>query len=201
MEYVIIIPVAFGAALLTFFSGFGLGTILMPVFALFFPVEIAIAVTAIVHLANNLFKGSLVWKHIHKKVVAWFAIPAAGAAFAGAYLLNRLSGQADLITYPSLYEGFGNALLEAFYYRKPVLVNRYAIFIADIEPKGFEVITMNGFLTRHVLDQVRRVISDDEYRTQMVDQNLELGKKFFSYSVLRRKLRSLITSFTGLDDL
>jgi len=115
--------------------------------------------------------------------------------------LAEIYAQADLITYPSLYEGFGNALLEAFYYRKPVLVNRYAIFIADIEPKGFQVITMNGFLTRHVLDQVRRVITDDEYRTQMVNQNFELGKKFFSYSVLRRKLRSLITNFTGHDDL
>lgn len=115
--------------------------------------------------------------------------------------LAEVYAQADLITYPSLYEGFGNALLEAFYYRKPVLVNRYSIFISDIEPKGFEVITMNGFLTRHVLDQVRRVIADDEYRTQMVNRNYELGKKFFSYSVLRRKLRSLITNFTGHDDL
>ncbi len=108
---------------------------------------------------------------------------------------------ADLITYPSLYEGFGNALLEAFYYRKPVLVNRYAIFISDIEPKGFEVITMNGFLTRNVIEQVRRVIADEEYRRQMVDHNFELSKAFFSYSVLRRKLRSLVTAFTGLDDL
>jgi glycosyltransferase involved in cell wall biosynthesis len=115
--------------------------------------------------------------------------------------LAEVYAQADLITYPSLYEGFGNALLEAFYYRKPVLVNRYAIFIADIEPKGFEVITMDGFLTRHVLDQVRRVISDHEYRQEMVERNYELGKKFFSYSVLRRKLRSLITTFTGHDDL
>ncbi|MFH1267109.1 MAG: glycosyltransferase family 4 protein [Planctomycetota bacterium] len=115
--------------------------------------------------------------------------------------LAEVYAEADLITYPSLYEGFGNALLEAFYYRKPVLVNRYSIFIADIEPKGFRVITMDGFLTRHVLDQVRRVISDDEFRTEMVDHNFELGKKFFSYTVLRRKLRSLITNFTGHDDL
>jgi len=115
--------------------------------------------------------------------------------------LEEVYAQADLITYPSLYEGFGNALLEAFYYRKPVLVNRYAIFIADIEPKGFEAISMNGFLTRNVLEKVRRVISDEEYRNKMADHNYELGKMFFSYSVLRRRLRSLITAFTGLDDL
>ncbi len=106
---------------------------------------------------------------------------------------------ADLITYPSLYEGFGNALIEAFYYRKPVLVNRYSIFITDIEPKGFRVIAMNGFITRKVVEQVRRVINDPKYREEMVNHNYELGKKFFSYSVLRRKLRSLITNFTGMD--
>ncbi len=119
----------------------------------------------------------------------------------GEATLAETYAQADLITYPSLYEGFGNALLEAFYYRKPVLVNRYSIFIADIEPRGFEVIAMNGFLTRNVLEHVRKVISDDKYRQKMVDHNYELGKRFFSYSVLRRKLRSLITAFTGLDDL
>ena len=108
---------------------------------------------------------------------------------------------ADLITYPSLYEGFGNALIEAFYYRKPVLVNRYSIFITDIEPKGFKVITMDGYLTRRVIEQVRQLISDEQYRREMVDHNYELGKRFFSYAVLRRKLRSLITQFTGLDDL
>jgi glycosyltransferase involved in cell wall biosynthesis len=115
--------------------------------------------------------------------------------------LEEVYAQADLITYPSLYEGFGNALLEAFYFRKPVLVNRYATFVSDIEPKGFKVISMNGFLTRNVLEQVRRVIADEEYRQEMVDHNFELGTKFFSYAVLRRRLRSLITTFTGLDDL
>lgn len=85
--------------MLTFFSGFGLGTILMPVFALFFPVEIAIALTAIVHLVNNLFKAALVWRSVDLKVVLWFAIPAAFAAFAGAYLLNVLSTQSPLLTY------------------------------------------------------------------------------------------------------
>ena len=117
------------------------------------------------------------------------------------YTLEDAYTQADFITYPSGYEGFGNALLEAFYYKKPVLVNRYSIFISDIEPKGYKVITMNGYLTRSVVDHVRKVVTDDAYRTEMVEHNYELSKAFFSYSVLRRKLRSLITSITGLDDL
>jgi len=117
------------------------------------------------------------------------------------YTLADFYSEADFITYPSLHEGFGNALLEAFYFRKPVLVNRYSIFITDIEPKGFQVITMNGYLTREVVSQVLRVVNDQDYREAMVDHNYELGKKFFSYSVLRRKLRVLVTHFTGLDDL
>ena len=101
----------------------------------------------------------------------------------------------------SLYEGFGNALIEAFYFRKPVLVNRYSIYIADIEPHGFDVIAMNGLITKDVVAKVDRVIEDRKYRQEMVDKNFELSKRFFSYTVLRRKLRSLVTHFTGAEDL
>ncbi|TWT46807.1 glycosyltransferase family 4 protein [Botrimarina hoheduenensis] len=117
------------------------------------------------------------------------------------YLLADAYLHADFITYPSLYEGFGNALIEAFYYRQPVLVNRYSIFVSDIEPKGFDVITMNGYLTKSVVNKVRRVIEDPEHRRAMVDRNFDLGKRFFSYAVLRRKLRALVTNVTGMDDL
>jgi len=117
------------------------------------------------------------------------------------YTLEDAYAHADFITYPSLYEGFGNALIEAFYYRKPILVNRYSIFVTDIEPMGFQVITMNGYLTREVVSRVEQVIQDADYRQEMVDHNYDLGKRFFSYSVLRRKLRALITNHTGLDDL
>ncbi|MGI9455616.1 MAG: glycosyltransferase [Aeoliella sp.] len=117
------------------------------------------------------------------------------------YLLADAYLHADFITYPSLYEGFGNALIEAFYYRKPALVNRYSIFVSDIEPRGFDVITMNGYLTREVIGKVQRVIDDPQYRENMVDQNYELSKLFYSYAVLRRKLRILITNHTGMDDL
>ncbi|MEM1062862.1 MAG: glycosyltransferase family 4 protein, partial [Planctomycetota bacterium] len=98
---------------------------------------------------------------------------------------------ADFVTYPSIYEGFGNALLEAFLFKKPVLVNRYSIFRVDIEPVGFEVITMDGYLTKSVADKVRRVIDDESYRQKMVDKNFELATRFYSYSVLKRKLRAI----------
>jgi len=117
------------------------------------------------------------------------------------YTLADAYSQADFITYPSIYEGFGNALLEAFYFRKPVLVNRYSIFVADIEPKGAKVIAMDGYLTRDVVAKVQRIITDHEYRDEMVDFNFEIGKAFFSYSVLRRKLRALVTNITGQENL
>ncbi len=100
MEFVIVAIVAFCAAMLTFFSGFGLGTILMPVFALFFPVEIAIALTAVVHLTNNLFKTTLIWRAINLKVVLMFAVPAAVAAFFGASTLRWFSqNEVIILTY------------------------------------------------------------------------------------------------------
>lgn len=110
-----------------------------------------------------------------------------------------LYGAADLVTYPSLYEGFGNALLEAFYYRVPVLINRYSIFIQDIEPKGFRTITMDGFVTAEVVDGVKSVLSDPELRREMVEQNFNLASRFYSHSLLRRRLQTLVINVLGMD--
>ena len=80
MEYLTVCLAVLLASGLTLFSGFGLGTILTPVFALFFPVTTAVAMTAIVHLANNLFKIGLVGRDADWRVVARFGLPAALAA-------------------------------------------------------------------------------------------------------------------------
>jgi hypothetical protein len=103
----------------------------------------------------------------------------------------------DLITYPSLYEGFGNAFLEAIYYRKPLLVNRYSVYITDIEPKGFDVVAIDGYLTRQAVAQVREVLTDLDRRREMVEKNFELGKKYFSFAGLKRNLSGLLSSFFG----
>jgi uncharacterized membrane protein YfcA len=99
MDIIIISVVALFVAGLTFFSGFGLGTLLMPAFALFFPVEIAVAATAIVHLANNIYKGFLMGKHADLKVVLYFTIPAAIFASLGAYLLSYFSDLSEIASY------------------------------------------------------------------------------------------------------
>ncbi|MBD78575.1 MAG: hypothetical protein CL840_06625 [Crocinitomicaceae bacterium] len=91
MEYIVVALVAFLASLLTFFSGFGLGTLLTPVFVLFFPIEIAIAGTGLVHFSNNMFKIILVGKNVSKDVVIRFGIPGMVGAAIGAYLLIHLT--------------------------------------------------------------------------------------------------------------
>ncbi len=99
MSFFIVALTALLASLLTFFSGFGLGTILLPVFALFFSLPVAIALTAIVHLLNNLFKLVLVGKHIDRKLFIRFGIPSMIAAFAGAFVLKYLARPVVLHTY------------------------------------------------------------------------------------------------------
>jgi glycosyltransferase involved in cell wall biosynthesis len=102
---------------------------------------------------------------------------------------------ADLVTYPSGYEGFGNAFMEAIYYKKPIVVNRYSIYIADIEPIGFDVIVLDGFISSRVIKQIDRILNDKNRLQDMVEHNYQIGKKYFSYEVLEEKLMHLIRTF------
>lgn len=99
MEIIIISIAAFFTAVLTFFSGFGLGTILTPVFMVFFPVDLAIALTGVVHFFNNIFKLFLVSKKVDKKVTLHFGIPAVIAAFFGSWLLLNIADLNPIFTY------------------------------------------------------------------------------------------------------
>lgn len=99
MEYLIISLIVLLAALMTFFSGFGLGTIMLPVFSIFFPLPVAVGATAIVHLANNLFKITLIFKNIDYKTFFAFGIPAFICSMLGAYLLGELSGSMPIGDY------------------------------------------------------------------------------------------------------
>ena len=101
------------------------------------------------------------------------------------YTLADVYPHADLITYPSTFEGFGNAFLEAIYFRKPVVVNSYSIFTIDIEPKGFKVIELNGYVTDKAIQETREMLNNPELRRRTVEHNYELGQRYYSYSVLR----------------
>jgi hypothetical protein len=99
MHYLIVCVAALLASALTLYSGFGLGTLLLPTFALFFPLPTAVAMTAVVHLLNNLFKLALVGRFADRRTAVVFGAPAIAASFLGAMLLVRLAGMTPLASY------------------------------------------------------------------------------------------------------
>ena len=108
------------------------------------------------------------------------------------YTLQDIYHHADFVTYPSTREGFGNAFLEAVYFRKPILVNHYSIYTFDIKPKGFSAVEIDGYVTDTAVEQTRALIEDPRLREEMVENNYALGKKFYSYEVLHDKLMNLM---------
>lgn len=111
------------------------------------------------------------------------------------YTLEDIYPYADLITYPSTFEGFGNAFLEAVYFRKPVVVNAYSIYTKDIKPKGFSVIEIDGFVTPEAVEKTKYILDHPKVCREMVELNYALGLKFFSYAVLDRLLRSFMAEW------
>ena len=113
------------------------------------------------------------------------------------YTLFDIYPHADLVTYPSYYEGFGNAFLEAVYFGKPVVVNMYAVYARDIDPLGFKTIEMSMLVTNEVVDKTREILHNQSLREEWAAANFDLGMKFFSYSVARRKLAGRIAVLFG----
>ena len=105
------------------------------------------------------------------------------------YTLEDIYPYADLVTYPSTFEGFGNAFLETLYFKKPIVVNTYSIYLKDIQPKGFAVIEIDGYVTDKAVEQTKQVLDNPKLCKEMVDHDYELAKKYFSYTVLERMLR------------
>jgi len=114
------------------------------------------------------------------------------------YTVWDIYPHADFVTYPSLYEGFGNAFLEAIFFKKPILVNRYSIYQQDIEPIGFDVVSMDGYVTDEVVKKIRHILRHPEERRILVNRNFDLASRFFSYEVLEQRLRTIISKFEGI---
>jgi mannosylglucosylglycerate synthase len=110
------------------------------------------------------------------------------------YTLGDVYPHADLVTFPSLLEGFGNAFLEAVYYRRPIFMNNYTIYSIDIKPKGFQAVEFNGFITDETIKQVQKILSDRKFVEETTEHNYELGKQFYSFTVLERQLQVLLHS-------
>ena len=114
------------------------------------------------------------------------------------YTLSDIFPKCDLVTYPSTFEGFGNAFMEAVYFRKPIVVNRYSIYTKDIKPKGFRAVELDGYVTHAAVKETEEILADPKLCEEIVAHNYKIGERFFSFSVLRRQLRAYIAEHMSL---
>jgi glycosyltransferase involved in cell wall biosynthesis len=108
------------------------------------------------------------------------------------YTLADVYPYCDMVTYPSTFEGFGNAFLEAVYFHKPIVVNKYSIYTQDIKPKGFRAVELDGYVTHAAIRETKEILEDSKLCQEIVDHNYQIGRKYFSFSVLRKNLKSYI---------
>ena len=113
------------------------------------------------------------------------------------YTLADVYPHADLVTYPSGVEGFGNAFLEAVYFHRPLVVNNYSIYEVDIKPKGFCVIEFDGFIDERTLESVRRWMAHRDEVQECTEQNYQLGRRYYSFRVLKNHLELLLADCMG----
>ncbi|MCB0192202.1 MAG: glycosyltransferase family 4 protein [Anaerolineae bacterium] len=102
---------------------------------------------------------------------------------------------ANLVTYPSIYEGFGNALLEAIYFNSLIVINRYPVYNADIGPLGFEFVELDGFVDDGAVEKTQALLADPEQVQEMAKKNYALAQEYFSFEVLEKKLRAILSNF------
>ena len=113
------------------------------------------------------------------------------------YTLGDVYPHADMVTYPSAIEGFGNAFLEAVYYRRLILVNNYSIYEVDIKPKGFRTLWFDGFISDNTLAATRNALKHPEQTQEWTELNYQLAQRYFSYTVLERRLESIVADCLG----
>lgn len=114
------------------------------------------------------------------------------------YSLRDIYQHADLVTFPSTVEGFGNAFLESIYYNRPIVISTYEIFRSDIQPKGFQVIGFGNFITGETVRKTKDILKNRDLSQTICQHNYELGRRHFSYTVLKNRLRVLIDEALGL---
>lgn len=116
------------------------------------------------------------------------------------YTLGDVYPHADLVTYPSSIEGFGNAFLEAVYYRRPILVNNYSIYEVDIRPKGFRTVWFDGYLSKSALEATRHILQNPEQAQEWAEENYKLARRYFSFTVLEHRLQAILEDCLGHQD-
>lgn len=105
--------------------------------------------------------------------------------------------QADLVTYPSAVEGFGNAFLESVFYQRPIMMADYEIFAVDIQPKGFRAITFGEFVGEAALREAREWLTNPAIVSEVVRANYEVARRHYSYRALEGRLAVLLNECLG----
>lgn len=113
------------------------------------------------------------------------------------YTLADMYQRCDLVTYPSYIEGFGNAFLEALYYRRPIVVNDYSIYKYDIKPKGFRSIEMDGYISDKTIRDTCEILDNPSRAAEIADHNYQLAERYFSFEILRTQLNAMLTECFG----
>jgi len=126
-----------------------------------------------------------------------FAPDHEGKPIRPAHSLHDAYLAADLITYPSLYEGYGNALIEALFYGVPVVVNRYPVYVSDIAPLGLRLIELDGAITDATVREVRELLGNPRRVRDNARHNFNIARKHLSYGLLRRRLGKLLRELAG----
>ena len=110
------------------------------------------------------------------------------------YTLWDAYPHANLVTYPSLYEGFGNALLETIYFKRLAVVNRYPVYVADLAPLGFEFVELEGFVDDGAVRQVSELLNNPDQVYQMTEKNYQIAQEYFSLDTLEKKIKELLAN-------
>jgi glycosyltransferase involved in cell wall biosynthesis len=113
------------------------------------------------------------------------------------YALDDIYPLADLVTYPSSSEGFGNAFLEAVFHRRPLVVNRYSTYELDIRPLGFRVVEFSDFISEATLEGARRLLDEPDLAAAWADVNYDLARRHFSFAILERRLLDVVVEALG----
>ena len=99
----------------------------------------------------------------------------------------------DVVLYPTKIEGFGNQLVEAIFFEKPVVLTPYPVYTKDIRSLGLDVIEMPGWVTNEAIAKVRELIGNKDLQTRAVEKNFKIGTKHFSYEAVGKQIVKLFS--------
>jgi len=117
-----------------------------------------------------------------------------------AYSLSDAYAHAKASTYFSTYEGFGNAFIESVMGRCPIFVNNYKpVYWPDIGSKGFKTVMLeDNVITERALSDMKEIIHNQTLNQEIGEYNYQLGKKYFSFDTLEKKLQVLLEKTTHI---